>query len=329
MTVQRPFIEIAVNGRPVGDLFYQALVEAVIVDAPGQENDRLDVTFDDDRNQIETIAKGDRMSVFFGFEGADQMKMGQFVVDSVTAEGGQDGEFLIVTGHAADLRADMKEPQSESFDNTSIGAIVREVAGRHGMQAVVSAELDGIAVPYELRLDQSAHDFLTRLADRYGGIYAPKDGRLAFLKPGGADDAALAAAIIDKADCARWSISIEPRPAYGEAEAGWFDRDASEMRTERAAGGQDGPVRRLRHPFAHQDQSKAAAAAEIERQNRKSGSGFVTLSGRPDIRALSRLWLTGFRPEHNGLWRADEVEHTYADTYTTTPRFNAGEDGKR
>ncbi len=55
---------------------------------------------------------------------------------------------------------------SEHFDHKTVGEIVETLAKRHGYQAKVSPEFTHKTLPYMIRTDQSAVDFLTRLADR-------------------------------------------------------------------------------------------------------------------------------------------------------------------
>lgn len=322
-----PFIEVMVNGGPVSAGFYTRLVSATIHDAPGQEADTIELRFDDSNNSIAMPSKGAKILVRFGFRdafgaGAGQ-KMGEFVVEKTSIEGGADGEFLTVSGRSADMRSDVKEPLSEHFDKKTIGDIVEELAGRHGMGSKVDPDLAKIKTEYVARYEQSATDFLTRLADRVGGMFAVKGGKFLFLKRG-----ILPAASIDKSECVSWSFDVEPRPLYGKVQAGWYDRSKNAVTYEDSETGLEGPSRRLRKVFASPDEAKAAAKSEGDRLGRATGSGTITLAGRPDIMADAPIMTTGFRPEANGLWRCGGVDHVYEDSYTTTIELEAPEEGK-
>lgn len=318
-----PFIDVAVNGGPVSGGFYKRLVSATIHDAPGQDADRVDLKFDDEGNTIAIPQKGAGIEVKFGFRGAGGFKMGTFIVEKTSIAGGENGEFVTVSGRSADMRSDLKEPVSEHFDEQTIGAIVSELAGRHGLGSKVDGAFAGVTLSYVARYEQSAVDFLTKLADRHGAIFAVKDRKFLFVRPG-----TLPAITIDKSECESWSFDVEPRPLYGRTQAGWFDRQAGEVRFEDHSMGLQGPLKRLRRIMPTQGEAKAAAKSEGDRLGRGTGSGSITLAGRPEILADAPIQTTGFRAEASGLWRCNGVDHVFAETYKTTVSVEAPEEGK-
>ncbi|MCO5082667.1 MAG: contractile injection system protein, VgrG/Pvc8 family [Rhizobiaceae bacterium] len=319
-----PFINVSIGGRPVSDFFYQRLVSASIHDAPGQDSDSCDLTFDDAGNEIELPSADDIIDVHFGYRdvgGAE--KMGQFIVEKPTIEGGDDGEFLIVRGRSAKTSEAAKEALSEHFDDMTIGQIVRQLAGRHGRQAKVDAAYASERIEYVARTGQSTRDFLTRLADRYGALFAEKNGAFLFLQHG-----QMPTQIITKSDCESWSFEIEPRQRYGKVEAGWFDRATGQTKFETFSTGLEGPVKRVRTLFSTPAAAKAASKGEGERLGRSTGSGSLTLAGRAGLLADFPIVTAGFRPECNGLWRVASIEHSFEDAYTMTVEIEAPEEGK-
>ncbi|HCL63710.1 MAG TPA: late control protein [Rhizobium sp.] len=318
-----PFIEVDVNGKPVSTDFYSRLVSATIRDEPGQEADRIDLRFDDEGNDIEMPEKGAIVTARFGYRDTGAQKMGVFVVEKTGIEGGDGGEFIDISGRSADMRSDVKEPLSEHFDDTTVGAIVSDLAKRHGFEAKVDDELAAIAIPYIARYEQGATDFLTRLADRVGGFFAPKGKKFILVKHG-----FLSPVTIDKSECESWRFDVEPRPLYGKAEAGWYDRKSNTLIFEQQSTGLEGGVKRLRRIFATQEEAKLAASSESGRLGRATGSGSITLAGRPDVMADAPIRTTGWRPEVTGLWRCAGVDHVYQETYMTTIDVEAPEDGK-
>lgn len=322
-----PFIEATVNGKPVNDLFYSRLSKATIHDAPGQEADTVELTFDDSGNDIPMPAKGAIILIRFGFRGgigaAASQKMGVFTVEKPVIDGGAQGEFLIISGRSTDMRSDVKEPLSEHFDETSVGDIVKQLAGRHGMGSKVDPELADIKLPYIARYEQSTADFLTRLADRSGAMFAVKDGKFLFVKRG-----ILAPVTIDKGECESWHFEVEPRPLFGKVQAGWYDRSKNTVVYETVQTGLKGSSKRLRKVYGSAAEASAAASSERDRLGRATGSGNLTLGGRPDLMGDTPIMTTGFRAEANGVWRCAGVDHTYDNTYMTTVELEASEEGK-
>lgn len=318
-----PFIDVQVDGRPVSSAFYARLNTATITDAPGQDGDTVELTFDDAGNEIQIPPEGAKLTIQFGFRDAGSWKMGSFIVEKSTIRGGADGEFVTLSGRSADARKDTKEPLSEHFDETTIGGLLGELAERHGYQAKVSDALANIELPYAARVNQSVADFLTRLADRHRALFSIKDGKFLFLTRG-----QLAAITIDKGMCESWDFTVEPRPRHGKTEAGWFERTTGETKFEAFSTGLEGPVKRLRTIFASQGEAKSAAEAEGDRLGRATASGSIKLAGMPEILADTPLLLTGFRAEANGAWRAGTVTHEYGETYMTSIELEAPEQGK-
>ena len=318
-----PFVEVTVNGNPARDTFYNLLVSVTIHDAPGQEADTIELRFDDGGNILAIPAKGAVVMVRFGFRDGGAQKMGVFIVEKISIEGGEGGEFLLISGRSADMRSDVKEPLSEHFDNSTVGSVVDELAKRHGYAAKVSPELKSIELPYLARYEQGTTDFLTRLADRFGALFAVKDQKFLFLTHG-----TLPPVAIDKSECESWSFEVEPRPLFGKTEAGWFDREKGEIKYEDHQTGLKGASKRLRRILPSQAEAKQAAKSEGNRLGRATGSGSITLAGRPDIMADAPINLSGFRSAVNGLWRCAGVDHVYQETYMTTIEVEAPEEGK-
>lgn len=319
-----PFIEVTVAGRPVSTAFYTRLSTASIHDAPGQEADTCELVFDDSGNEIEVPEKGARITVKFGFRGGGGWKMGVFDFDKAMIGGGANGELLTLSCRSADMRSDVKEPLSEHFDDTTIGDIVEHLARRHKHTAKISPELASIKIDYVARAEQSAVDFLTRLADRTNALFAIKGNQFLFLTRG-----TLQSVSIDKTECESWSFSIEPRPKYGKVAVGWYDRTSNKTVFEEHSTGLEGPVKRLRKSYGSAAEAKKAAEAESDRLGRATGSGSLTLGGRPEIMADTPIIATGFRKEASGQWQVASVDHVYGDTYLTTINLEAPKEGKK
>lgn len=319
----RPFIEASVNGKAVSSAFYTRLNKATITDAPGQDGDTCELTFDDANNEIEMPQKGASLSIKFGFKDGFAWKMGSFKVEKSTIIGGSDGEFITISGRSADMRQDIKEPLNEHFDETTIGSIVSELAKRHGFKDKTSSEFASIKLPYIARMNQSSADFLTRLADQHDALFSIKDGKFLFLKRG-----QMPAITINRDQCESWNFTVEPRPKVGKTQAGWFDRTTGKTLFESHSTALKGPIKRLRNTFSSLGEAQSAAQSEANKMMRATGTGSISLAGMPEIMADTPIIIKGFRKEANGLWRAGTVTHTYDDTYKTSISLEADEKGK-
>ncbi|WP_254474891.1 phage late control D family protein [Bartonella sp. B1098] len=301
-----PFIEVRVGEKLVHEVFYQRLLTATITDNAGNEADTFEAEFDDSGNDLEIPSSNTALHVTFGYENSIRAFMGRFVVETVTSCGGSDGEILRLCGKSASMRAEIKEQASEHFDHKTIAEIVESLAKRHGYQAKVSPKFTKQTLPYVVRTDQSAIDFLTRLADRMQARFLIKDNKFLFLS---GDNLPLQT--IHQQECSHWEFSLEPRTQYGMIEARYFDRAKGQQHVVTHRTGYTGPIRRLRTCYPCKQQAQAAAASESDRLCRAMGSGSLSLEGRPEIMAGQPLLLQGFRGEINGPWHAATVTHRY------------------
>jgi phage protein D len=331
-----PKIEVTVDGKPVAGIFYSLLVKATLRDEAGKTADSLTLTFDDARNQIAPIRKGAEIAVRLGYLETGLFDKGLFKVEKAPLRGSvSKGEFLEVTAKAADMTKEVKGEGRKAYFNKTLGQIIEAEAKAAGFEALVDPELAGIQLPYRLRFDQSRIDFITGLAAEAGGTAKPAGGKIIVQKRGGGTSGsglALAPIRIDKRDCSEWIIDPDGRLQYGEVEAFFVDPKTGKRQTVKEKTGLDGPAFTLREPFSDEKRARRAAKAETGRLNQGTGNGTFTMAGRPEAQAGAPAILTGFRPDANGEWRADVVEHNIepgsSGGFTTTVEVKPKEDGK-
>lgn len=329
----RPIIEVLAYGKAVNGIFYSQLISATIRDESGQESDTLNLEFDNRDYSVEPPKEGTTLEPFFGYVETGLASMGKFEVDTITSEGGPGGIILSITAHAADMRKALKEKSSQSFENTTLGTVLKQSFKTAGADIEVDSNLASIKVEYEARHDQSVLDFATRLADKYNAIFKPGGGRFLFVPRGSQKKltgGSMSAVNIDISECSNWSIETKPRPNYGNVAAKWYDPDKGETMIATHKTDDDGPTRTLKHKARNQAEANEAAKAEAARLNRARGSGSFTVPGRTDVTAEIDVIATGFGPIENGKWRCKAVEHHFEPSggYTTTIEVEAPETPK-
>ncbi|WP_116131214.1 phage late control D family protein [Tropicimonas sp. IMCC34043] len=129
-----PQIAVSVDGTSVAGAAWERLVRLEVTDREGIRSDAVSIAFDDSEPRFISPRRGAVLQVSIGFRGEDFR--GDYVVDQV--------EFaclphrISVSGHAADFRAEMKTTRSRHWDDTSVGRIVAQIAGEHGLIASVA-----------------------------------------------------------------------------------------------------------------------------------------------------------------------------------------------
>lgn len=332
-----PIVEVAVDGAAVASAFYTVLVELRHRDNEGQEADTLDLTFDDRNNQIALPRKGAEISLKIGYRETGLFDKGKFKVEKASIRGGAaQGEFIVVSAKAADLRKEVKAEGSKAYEKKKLEEIVKDEAEAMALKAVTDAELGKIEFDYRLKHDQSGMDFLTALADEVGAVVKPAGGKLVFQARGSGKSAGgqpLEAILILKTDCSEWEIEPDGRMQYGRVEASWTDPKTGKRKTLKHETGLKGPPLVMRESFQDEKSAKKAAEAEGGRLNRQTGSGSFTIYGRPGAQAGAPVKLEGFRSGAEGEWRAAVVENVFRPgpngLYETVIEIKAKEDGKK
>ncbi|MBB4017567.1 hypothetical protein GGR16_002601 [Chelatococcus caeni] len=337
-TTQRgftPVLIVKVDGQEVSGGFYNRLIEASVRDEAGQKSDQATFKLDDAGNALELPREKASIELYAGWkETGPAQLIGLYELQTLSLAGDvSGGETMVLQASAADLRRKLKGEGREHFENTTVGKIVERIAGRNGLSARVSPELAGISIPYKARIDSSEIDFLTRLADDLGAVLKPMGNVIVMAPRGMAKSASgllLPAIKIEKSDCSSWEVNPNGRAQYGKVRAAYIDQRTGKRVIVDAPTGLDGPDFTIRDPLPGREQAEKAAQAEARRLTRNTGDGHFELAlGRVDAQAEADVIAgSSFRKEIAGVWRAEAVEHTWADEgWHTRIEIKAKEDG--
>lgn len=299
---------IHVGGVDVTERFQDRLVSITVTDNSGEQSDEIEIELDDRGYALEEPERGAALEVHLGYVGEGLYPVGRFVVDEAWPEGPPD--VLKIKGKAADMRSGLKAPRNRAWRQTTVGEIVGAIAGEHGLEPAVSAELASRPIEHLDQTNESDLHLLTRLGRDQGAVAAPKGGRLVFATPSSGKSATgepLAEVTLDRKDLTDWKGVSADRESYGTVRARY--RDLGAARTVFATAGGGEPVRTLRNTYPNEAAAKAAAEAEIARQGRATGGVELTMPGRPEIAAQTPIVLTGIRPSLCRRWIATTVTH--------------------
>lgn len=299
---------IQIGGRDITNLVRDRLISITVTDNSGEQSDELELELDDRGYAIQEPRKGAEMIVHLGYVGQPLHPVGRFVVDEAWPEGPPD--VIKVKGKAADMRQGLKAAKNRAWRETTVGDIVSTIAGEHGLEPAVSADLAGRVIDHRDQAGESDLHFLTRLGRDHGAVAAPKGGRLVFAPPStgvSASGQTLAEVTLDRRDLIDWKGVSADRESYGSVRARY--RDVAAARTVYATSGGGDPVRTLRTTYADEATAKSAAEAELARLGRGTNGVELTMPGRPEIAAQTPIRLTGLRPSLSRRWIATTVTH--------------------
>ena len=271
-----PDFRIVVDGHQVVTAaIRERLLGLRVSDEAGQRSDTVEIRLDNRGGLVKPPRRGAVLQVELGYSAGGELAglekdsvrvpMGRYTVDEVELSGPPD--TLAIRAKAADMRSTMKQRRSRSWRRVLLGDLIETIAAHYGLDPRVSEALAKIVLPHVDQTDESDLHLLTRLAEQYGAVAKPGNGRLVFAPRGAAMSAAsgpVTAVRIVRGQAADYRVTIADRPGYRSVRAYWYDTAAGRRMEVTAGGGE--PVYALRDNHA----GEAAAARPLRRTSTPS-----------------------------------------------------------
>jgi len=303
----RPAYRIEIDGADVTAKWGACLTRLSITDEAGIKSDTLEVEFDN-REKIKAPPVGAKVKVWLGYEPAPVLR-GQFVIDEWTLSGPL--RTLSISAKAAELTSTIRAAKTRAFDGKTLGAIVNQIAGDHGLTAQVDSELASIQIAHIDQANESDLGFLSRLAKRNGGTFKLADGKLIMAKKGGANlpsGKAKTAIAMTPDMVGTWSFTQGKRGEYKAVSASYMDHAKGKRVSVSAGSGE--PKHRIRTLYGSKAEAEAAAKAELGAYTRGQGTFEVSGPGIPTMFAEATVEAAGFDPDVDGGYLVKSVRHT-------------------
>jgi phage protein D len=313
-----PDFNIWAEGNLITDLIKQRLISLRITDEAGITSDSVEICLDDRDSLIEMPSSGSKLQVHLGYVETGLVSMGLYIVDEVALEGHP--QVMKIKGHAADLKASFKSQKTDEWHQKTIGDLVSTIAAKHGYEPRIASQFANIVLPHIDQTAESDMHLLSRLAQLHGAISKPANGFLLFVPEGKAKSFTgqlIGGSTIDLKDVASWRFTFAERDRQASVICYWHDPNKAEPIEEKAGDGE--PVHTLRGVYPNSGIAKAAAEAKLERLTRGTQTLNITLAGRADLVAESKIYLSGFRSGIPSDWIITRAEHTLDSSgYRTT-----------
>lgn len=310
----KPAFRLAFDGADITANVADRLLELRITDEAGLESDELTLVVDNRDHRVPLPAKGATVDASLGY-GTALAPMGSFVVDELSSEGGGSGRTLTVKAKAADMRSGLKERKTRAFVNATVGDVVAQIAGEHGLEPQVDPELAAIRLgedPYNQidQTDESDLHFLRRIAKRHDAVAKPAFGVLTFGRGGKTETfsgLALPTVELEEGDVESWSATAPDRGRYTAATATYLDTGTRERTTVVAGGGE--PVFALTQVYPDANAAMAAAQAKLGALSRGEATLRLSGQGNPALVAETRLSFSTADELAAGDWVIVRAEH--------------------
>jgi uncharacterized protein len=315
-----PKYDLSVGGTSILSRLDGRGVSITLTDQAGTESDTLEIEVEAGDQAVQLPRKGAVIEVSLGYEQTGLRFMGSFEADEVEVSGPP--TLIRISCKSASMRKTLKEQRSRSFERKTIGQIVAQIAGEHGLVAAVSPEFASRRVAYLAQTEESDPHLLTRIARLNGAVAAFKKDRIVFVKRGAglsASGVSLAPVTLYPEFMTSWTIRMPDRPQVKTTKAHWHDRQTATRKFQEVDAGGDVAAFQLRHGFATEEEAQHAAASKADDLQRASGSFSGELPGDPTLMAETPVTTIGFYPGTATTWIVKTATHTMdGDGFTTS-----------
>ncbi len=317
MTANKASLRLTLDGVDLADKVSPRHMELTLTEKRGGEADELSLTLQNADGRLAMPDPGKVIALALGWEQGDDViaglvEKGRFTVDEVEASGYPDK--ITIRARSADLSGGYRKRRTKTWKGATLGAILSEIAGRHGIAAQVHADLSGRPITIDQN-GKSDMAFVKDLGSRFDAVATWKDRRLIFM-PVGSDTTpsgtAIPALTLTRTDGGRWSFTHAQRDENDGVEAQWHDQGAGRKKTHSTGGSNP---KRLKRVYASEDDAKQAAEAEKKKRAR-GGYRFEYDLALADCRIAPgrKLTLSGWNSKIDAVkWLVDTVETTFND----------------
>lgn len=307
--------KVTLDGQDLTQRMAPRLIGLRLTEQRGEEGDQLEITLEDSDGKLALPPEGARLTVQLGWDRGSGVAVGlvdkgSFLVDQVGWDGPPDQ--VTIRARSADFADTFRKRRTRTWKDQTLGAILQEVAGAHGLTAKVHGDLAGKQVTAAEQHNKSDMEFLRDLGRRYDAVATVKDGKLLFAPIDAATTATGAplpslTLTRSKGDRYRYERAARDGAEQG-AEADWHDPAEAKRKRVQKGGGKR---RKLKKVYASEADAGAAAQAETNRRKRAVATFELTLAyGDATAAPGVKITAQGFKDEVDGhAWRIASVDH--------------------
>lgn len=315
MTANRAGLRLVLDdGTDLADKINPRFLSLQLTEKRGEESDALELTIHNHDGQIAPPKKGVYIALQLGWESGADVPLGladkgRFKVDEVEREGPPD--IITIRARAADITGVHRKRRDRAWKDTTLGAIITDIAGQDGQSASVHPDLASIEIAAIEQGTKSNKLFIAHLGSRYDAVATWKNKTLIFMPIGSAttsSGAAVPAFTWQKSNGWKWTFRTADHNDHDGAQASYHDQDAAKTMTVKTGGNKP---KRLKKTYASKADAQAAAKSAAAAAARSRYAFTYQLAyGDPAIIPNARVKLSGWDSEIDGInWVVIEAVH--------------------
>ena len=306
-------VRLMLDGVDLAEKINPRFLDISLSEKRGEEADELSLTLQNADGKLEIPEPGKVLSLALGWlSGADVevglVDRGRFTVDEVEATGPSDQ--IQIRARSADLNGDYRKRRTQSWKNTTLGSILRQIAGRNGISAQVHPTLASKTIAAIDQHGKSDMVFVKDLGSRYDAVATWKDRNLLFMPVGSTTTAsgkAIPAITLTRRDGWSWRFTRTQRDDYDGVEASWHDQNTGKKKKVSTGGDKR---KRLKRTFTSEAEAQQAAKAEAAKRKRGSFQfEYELATANMRLQPNQRIKLTGWNSKIDAInWLVSSID---------------------
>ena len=302
------------DGTDLADKINPRHLSLTLTEKRGGEADELSLTLQNHDGRLAAPETGRVLSLALGWKSGADVKpglvdKGRFRVDEVTEGGPPD--VITITARSVDLTGDYRQRRTKAWKDTTLGALLGEIARRHGVTAQVHPDLAGKPIEAIEQHGKSDMAFVKDLGSRFDAVATWKNRALIFMPVGAATTAsgkAIPAITLTRRQGWTWQFTRADRDESDGAEAQWHDKATGRRRTVKSDGGKN--RRKLKRVYASEAEAKHAVAGQAAKGKRGGYKfaydlAFADMALTPNGKVTLQGWREGITSRK---WLVESVE---------------------
>ncbi|TGG92539.1 hypothetical protein E4656_13805 [Natronospirillum operosum] len=302
MKMHEPVFKIEGENPEVTKFVKNHLREARLEDQSGVHADALEIELAMPE-EAPWPDDGTTLSCRLGYSDIHQDRK-RFAVDQIAHMGPP--SHLLISATTAAFNSATRAPKERSFNNQTFGEILDTVVSEHGYEAqFVPASLGNVYIAHIDQTGQSDLQFIHDLAETYGAMFKPVDGRWVVVSY----EADLTPKLVIRpSDVTTYRTHHMARRVYRSVRAFYQDYGLASRVPVTVGSGE--PEHLLPQVFVDEDTALAKARAALVESRRGAREGTLHMPGRPDLSSQDVITLEGFGGRTDGDWRITSNIHT-------------------
>ncbi|MDA0782438.1 MAG: hypothetical protein O2942_09275 [Proteobacteria bacterium] len=169
-----PDFQVIADSNDITAAIRKGLLSLRVTDEAGFQSDKATIKLDDRDGKIALPNTGATLDISLGYVETLLIRMGLYIVDEISVE--SPPQSMSIRAHAADMGQVLKAPVTKTWGKITLGDLVNNIAGKHGLTPRITDELSAFEIPHLVQTEESDLHLLTRLALTHDAISKPING---------------------------------------------------------------------------------------------------------------------------------------------------------